>query len=90
MPSTLVIFQFGFHLLSNVRKMRVSNFDLTSTPAQQVFLKAETHVINPMKNMFTGKQNVINPTNYQVFHRKQKPAGILLTSVSCDADGQKS
>lgn len=48
-------------------------------------MKAQTHSINPMKNMFTGKQNVINSTNYQVFDRKQKPARILLTSVSCDA-----
>ncbi len=53
-------------------------------------LKVERHSINPMKNMFTGKQNVINLTIYQVFNRKQKPAGISLTSVSCDANGQKS
>lgn len=66
------------------------NFDLLSAPAQQVFLKVERHSINPMKNMFTGKQNVINPTIYQVFDRKQKPAGISLTSVSSDANGQKS
>lgn len=59
-------------------------------PGAAGVLKAEGHSINPMKNMFTGKQNVINPTIYQVFDRKQNPAGISLTSVSCDANGQKS
>ena len=59
-------------------------------PGMAGVLKAERHSINPMRNMFTGKQNVINPTIYQVFDRKQKPAGISLTSVSCDASGQKS
>lgn len=65
------------------------NFDLTSAPAQQVFWK-QRDTINPTRSMFTGKQNVISPTIYQVFDRKQKPAGISFTSVSCDASGQKS
>lgn len=59
-------------------------------PSAAGVLKAERHSINPMKNMFTGKQNVINPTIHQVFDQKQKPAGISLTSVSCGANGQKS
>lgn len=33
-------------------------------------LKVERRSINPMKNMFTGKQNVINPTIYQGFRSK--------------------
>lgn len=59
-------------------------------PGTAGVLKAERHSINPMKNMFTGKQNVIGLTIYQLFDRKQKPAGISLTSVSCDTIEKKS
>lgn len=82
---------FGFTFLwTVVSEMLEYQLWFDICPSAAGVLKAERHSINPMKNMFTGKQNVINPTIYQVFDRKQKPAGISLTSVSCDANGQKS
>lgn len=39
-------------------------------PGTAGVLKAERHSINPMRNMFTGKQNVINPAVYKLIRSK--------------------
>lgn len=86
----LLIFRFDSFFYTTMSETWEYPLWFNIRPGAAGVLKAERHSINPMKNMFTGKQNVINPTIYQVFDRKQKAAGILPTSVSCDANGQKS